>query len=325
MRKSRKWLLILPVLVLAIVVIAVLLPKAPVLETVRWASLNDWAPDGAISRVGDRWYFSSGTYGRVYDPDLGSGWNQDVIGPSNIPEAFDQNYAAPGSVLQINGKWFMFYHGESHECAGHFPFHAGIGLATSEDGYFWTRQGQILSTWEERPACQEARASGVGYPSAVQHDGYIYLYFVSWTLEEADATHVARCEVERILASDCWKKYFQGDWVEPGLGGHSTQVLSRSSEEELYLATPQVQLINGEFRGIFETNLGFVTATSQDGIMWSEPQTIFAFPKPHTEAVGEDWYSYPSLVEQDGQWWLYMARQNNQGVHHMHRIAVTLP
>lgn len=315
------------VLALILIVVSACSPSsvpAPSLETVDWAAEWSWAPDGAITKIQNNWYFSSGREGVMFNSSTGE--SSIIIGPSNIEGSFDKDYAAPGSVVEANGNLYMFYHGENHGCGdSHFPFHAGIGMATSQDGQEWTKIGQVLSTWEERPSCSEGRASGVGYPSVVVSNDYVYMFFVSWTSEGPDAVHVARCEVADIQNPNCWGKYFEGNWDESGIRGRSTPVIERQTEAEVYLAAPQVQLVNGQFVGVFETNLGFVVRSSSNGIEWQEPREVFTFPTPHLNASQENWYSYPSLIKEGEVWWLYMARQNSDFVHTMHRIQINLP
>lgn len=299
-------------------------PAAPQIEAVQWADSYRWAPDGAISIIGNNWYFSSGREGVMFNSSTGE--SSVIIRPSNIDGSFDKDYAAPGSVIEVNEAFYMFYHGENHGCgASHFPFHAGIGLATSQDGQNWSSVGQVLSSWEERPNCSEGRASGVGYPSVVVRNDYVYMFFVSWTSEGSDAVHVARCQVTDIQNPNCWRKYFQGNWDELGISGRSTPVVERQNEAEVYLATPQVQFVDGRFMGVFETNLGFVISYSRNGVNWSEHSILFQFPVPHIGSAGQNWFSYPSLIKEGDQWWLYMARQGSDYVHTMHRIQVNLP
>lgn len=302
-------------------------------EAVTWAAQYNWAPDGSITKFGDHWYFSSGREGIYHN--VRTNQSNVIIGPSGVEDSFDRDYAAPGSVIEVEGVKYMFYHAERHECENAFPFRASVGLATSQDGVNWNRQGQVLASWEDSPLCTQMngeglvepsfRPQGVGYPSAVVKDGYVYLFFVGWYPNRADGIYAARCPIEDINNINCWMNYSEGNWDEPGLGGQSTQVLGRSNDAELYLAAPQVQLIDNEIVGVFETDLGFVTSTTRNGFEWTELKEIFTFPQSHVTSEGANWYSYPSLVNDGGNWWLYFARQGGDNIHRMQRIAVVLP
>lgn len=332
-------IVLISLIVLVISVVIAIIVFAPVTapafrpEAVQWAAQYDWAPDGGITKMGDQWFFSSGREGISHN--VLTGQSNVIIGPSGVEEAFDRDYAAPGSVIEVEGVKYMFYHAERHECENAFPFRAAVGLATSQDGVNWDRQGQVLASWETNPLCTQINAEGleepsfrpqgVGYPSAVVKDGYAYLFFVGWYPNSADGIYAARCPISEINNLSCWMNYSEGNWDQPGIGGQSTQVLGRSNEAELYLAAPQVQLVGDDIVGVFETDLGFVTSTTRNGFEWTELVEIFTFPQSHIRSEGANWYSYPSLVNDEGKWWLYFAQQSTDGIHRMQRLEINFP
>lgn len=287
-------------------------------HSVSWANNIPTTPDGGITFLDGRYYLAQATHGLVYDR---GNWNE-VSRPSGQSGTYNSDYEAPGAVIKVEDMYIMYTHAEQHNCVGIFPYRASIGMRISYDGLNFRSVGQVMDSWEEDPGCSTNRPSGVGYPSVVVNGDYAYMFFVGWYPDSADGVYVARCELSNIQSPDCWKNYHEGEWNEPGMNGRSTQVIGRSSEEELYLATPQVQLINGQFRGVFETNIGFVTATSEDAVTWTNREVVFEFPVPHISASEAQWYSYPSLLNTEDGWYLYFAQKDASNDHYMRRIAV---
>ena len=92
-----------------------------------------------------------------------------------------------------------------------------MAIATSsDDGMTWTELGTVI-TGTDQPLPD--RITGEGDCSLVDgHDGFLYAY----CLRNTDwQTIVARAPMP--LPTD-WRKYHQGEWTEPGLGGAATDV-----------------------------------------------------------------------------------------------------
>lgn len=106
-----------------------------------------------------------------------------------------------------------------HDETGDAP---GMGLksmslaVSSDDGLSWRRLGQIITGAE---GIQKGRVTGVGDCTAVDgEDGYYYAYCLS---NFPDAIIAARAPVSDPGPGH-WKKYFKGEWSEPGLSGNAT-------------------------------------------------------------------------------------------------------
>lgn len=103
---------------------------------------NDWR----------MWYGCSGqrqSIGLATSKD-GIVWTKHPGNPVLEPtESWEQGYLSPTSVLQVNGKFFLYYWGPRHvfpdKVTGKLPppNMKYIALATSEDGIHWTRQGEL--------------------------------------------------------------------------------------------------------------------------------------------------------------------------------------
>jgi len=88
--------------------------------------------------------------------------------------------------------------------------------SSTDDGLTWTDLGTVI-TGTDAPAPD--RITGEGDCTMVDgHDGYLYGY----CLRNTDwQTIVARAPVDRPTE---WRKYFEGGWTEPGLGGKATDI-----------------------------------------------------------------------------------------------------
>jgi hypothetical protein len=110
----------------------------------------------AVIRVGREdwrmWYACTGqrhSIGLATSKD-GVRWTKHPGNPVLEPtELWEEGYLSPSSVLQVNGKFYLYYWAPGHVFAdpktGKLPppKMKYIALATSEDGIHWTRQGNL--------------------------------------------------------------------------------------------------------------------------------------------------------------------------------------
>jgi hypothetical protein len=94
-----------------------------------------------------------------------------------------------------------------------------MSLAVSDnDGLSWRRLGQIITGMD---SLTKDRVTGEGDCTAVDgRDGYYYAY--CWR-NTNPGTIVARAPVTNPGPGN-WRKYFDGDWSQPGLGGDATKL-----------------------------------------------------------------------------------------------------
>lgn len=262
-----------------------------------------WFPDGHSSFIktegGVKVFLSGGPYGYMVEGESlkSLGKSQEIIGPGSS-EKFDRNYAAPGSVIKGNNpdELLMFYHGEYHpQAPNHFPFNAGIGLATSSDsGRNWQKKGQILKGLNDLPAVDSVY--GAGQPSAIRKDDYIYLYYVDWNGKYPDSIHLARAPISTDGKSISWEKFNNGEFKNNGMNGESTPVITVPKGD--YAALPGVSWNSflNKFLAVYESREGFNITTSTDGITWNNQQRLLDVQTANNNPrTGQKWNSYPTL------------------------------
>ena len=139
-------------------------------------------------------------------------------------------------------------------------------------------------------------AQGVGVPSVcVTGDGKDFLCcYTEWSnrLKRGVQICAARCPIDDVAQSNPWKKYSNGRFGEPGLGGHETPVMTAGTRADTYDA--HVQWVEKWQRYVLVFGCGlhsevlskppkaiesglFVT-TSKDGVTWAKPvriETVF--------------------------------------------------
>jgi len=108
-----------------------------------------------------------------------------------------------------------------------------LGLAMSDDqGKTWTYEGDIVTQDKSSPPPANSQYYGVGDISfSLPGDGYAYIYYKKgyYSLTTLDRTQqdisVARCALNDRLAPGKWKKFYDGQWDEAGLGGKESVVI----------------------------------------------------------------------------------------------------
>jgi hypothetical protein len=233
---------------------------------------------------------------------------------------FDENYSAPGSLLQdpTTGNFLMIYEAENH-CPGdvnQFPFYASIGLAVSTDqgmtwpelvsGSYGPSRFPALQVLGPEPSSEATpRNYGDAIPSAYidTADGTTYLYvaYLYYGSPSSPATdgmiRVARAQLGGS-GPLTFTKWYQGGFTQPGIAGLDTGVLpskgcsgfqaqpdiSRNDTYGVYMMTfVCVTVVSGVQT---EAAWFYSTATSLALQNWSAPQMIansqFAVTDPCT-------------------------------------------
>ena len=99
--------------------------------------------------------------------------------------------------------------------------------------------------------------------------------------------YVARSPIQDEGAVGSWKKYYQGAWDEPGLGGHDTPFLTAEGAGVGQCFVTYVKawdqyvivfclLAYKDWETGQPTQRGVYLATSRDGIRWTAPQRVMA-------------------------------------------------
>jgi uncharacterized protein (TIGR03437 family) len=218
---------------------------------------------------------------------------------------FDENYAAPGSVVQDPtlpaGNLIMVYEAENH-CPGgvnQFPFYGTTGFARSSDnGKTWPAPENgvlggptrypVLQTSDPPPTTTHGYL-GDAIPSAfvdkdANNDYYLYITYTSYPTER---THVARAQlgVQSSSGPLNFLKWYNGSFSQPGIGGSESPVTSSpgcpgsqfqseinyNDDLGLYLL---IFVCESGSAGTVTMGWYYSTATSLDLQDWTAPQMI---------------------------------------------------
>jgi len=225
---------------------------------------------------------------------------------------FDENYAAPGSVLQNPtlpaGNLMMIYHAENH-CPGgvwQTNFYATVGFARSSDnGRTWpapengalggpSRYAVLQSS--DPPPTVPHPGLGDAAPSAfvdksASGDYYLYATYAYFS-SSGQAIRVARAK----LGADplTFLKWYNGSFSQPGIGGLDSAVMPSTGCGSTSQSDPEISYNDdlGLYLMIFLCNsdptgdapIGawyYSTATSLDLEDWTAPQLIQNSQYPH--------------------------------------------
>lgn len=204
-----------------------------------------------------------------------------------------------------------------------YPAYSTIGSAVSEDmGKTWEKLGGALKfnlTWDAF-----IKDDSIGYadsypPAVVRNGEYLHMYYVDyqpppnysyWNLA------VARLHINDLdKTPQLWKKYYNGEFTEPAMGGKFTSINSEGAIEfpavsfDTYLKRWIMLHVSWDENSVWEIAL----RTSGDGISWSEPQAILRSSNPRDQVMspiiigtGDN----PSLTGQE--FWLYYSYAPNE-------------
>jgi hypothetical protein len=223
-----------------------------------------------------------------------------VLSPTGKATDFDNGDAGISQVIRAGDRLFAIYHAEDHLAMPTMKensepgFYAGVGLVESEDnGQTWIRRGQIIKSDKpkEFKFYPEHNTRGNGLPGAVNDPTgrYAYVYYTDMSPENGHDLQVcmARADLnEGPPLPGRWRKYYQGQFREPGIGGKNTPVLSAVAFDESQAMYPHVTWSEylKNYVMVFNVNCwkeaqagkppvhcGIYWATSADAIQWSEP------------------------------------------------------
>ena len=264
----------------------------------------------------------------------------EVLKPGK-PKSFDNGYAGIGGVARApgSGDLLAFYHAEDHEGLPEIPggipgFYCCVALAVSKDnGASFRKLGPVVSG--SRPKDLKGRADqGCGELCVVAESSqqYLYMYYSDHSRVNNRGVQIclARCPVEGIATTNHWKKYHDGQFEEPGLGGWDTPVMSAQAMQADAIFpqvtfVPQLRRYIMVFNIIIYRELGLETrpeqtgmhmACSQDGIHWSKATQLLAIRS--LPAIGKElgWHPVLVLSKVEGntaKGWLYYSYSERWG------------
>jgi hypothetical protein len=260
---------------------------------------------------------------------------------SGKPGSFDNGYAGISGVARDpgTGDLLAFYHAEDHEGMPPIPggipgFYCSVGLAVSTDnGTSFRKMGPVITG--SLPKDLKGRADqGCGDLCVVADSDhrYLYVYYTDHSRIDNRGVQIcmARCPIKDAGKADLWRKYHNGAFEEPGLGGKDTPVLSAQAmgADAIF---PQVTFVEKLHRYVMVFNItvyrefsqetkpeqsGIYIASSQDGIRWSKPSQLLAIRSIAT--IGREVGWHPTLLissarDRYADGWLYYSYSQNWG------------
>lgn len=219
-----------------------------------------------------------------------------VLGPGE-PGTFDNAAADVFAVVKSGSISYAFYQASDGEglpaatLTGYSGFYLSIGLAESDDnGYTWVKKGQIIKC--EKPkewaATPQQGVRGIGQPGGLADtsEKHFYIYYTDLSTSRAGQINVARCSLDDgpPLPGN-WKKYYNGAFTEPGIGGRETPIIDvySSGHSAAWYGRPAYSKSMGKYVMVFSVNQaqewegglpprtsGIYLTVSDDLIKWSE-------------------------------------------------------
>jgi uncharacterized repeat protein (TIGR03803 family) len=228
-----------------------------------------------------------------HNPDLKV--NPHNCDPTKYPHHYCYTYIGGGPVYQVPpgqvgaGNWLLVYHAEYDD-----PAYYLLGLAISPDeGLHWTDIGEIIRfNMPFRYKGQSAPGAIGDPPLVVSPDGkYFYVYFLDWLKSGVNTTaSIARAPIAEVLQDAFggsvhyaapFKKYYQGAWDQPGIGGASTDLIAEGhfggGNNVAYNSyIHRYMMLNSDSQN-------YSYAESPDGLQWTD--TIFLGMLGHVPEV----------------------------------------
>ncbi len=190
-----------------------------------------WFPDGHISMLPDgnsfQMYWAGSSSYRSIGPSISSQQRNPTTGSalSKGPSTndFDNGGAWLMSVFRQSGNNLIgFYHGEDHNWPGYsnpgnIAWKSVAYCSSTDNGITWTKGGQIITSPTAKPASPTWGGSG---DACVVYDAQ-NARWVAFYQEHYIYTAIS---TNAIPLPGTWKKYYNGAYTQPGLGGLQTPV-----------------------------------------------------------------------------------------------------
>lgn len=266
----------------------------------------------------------------------------------NDPGTFDNHYVGISALYldDTTGKLYAWYHAEDTDFPASIirtsqkmvsgyredPYFSSIGAAVSTDfGQTFNKIGQVIRAVKNKRDIEEAVLHDpnnywgveMGNPSVIRIRDHLYLYYCDILPDGLSGISLARLSIEDLKqATQPWKKYYKGSFVEPGLGGRFdvlVDAIYASVGYNTYLKQFLMVHAGPDHQNIF-------LRTSPDGISWSSPELLVTGHPP-------TWNLYPTLIDDgadpritDDSFWLYYSYSpdESQAGHRLVRRRISL-
>jgi len=261
--------------------------------------IYDYAPDGhsTVMRMGDAllMFWPGHESYRTTGASIFEMRDCTKVLPIGGPDDFDNGGSWLYSVFRREDRRMLgFYHAEDHK----FPLdpdskwiaYKSIARCTSEDlGLTWSNRAQILTAHQPKP--QKADWSGLGDHCTVWDEKK--RRFVCFFQEGAILCMAMSEDPDGKPGS--WKKWFEGGFTEPGLGGRATPIPALAKHRG---GNPSVQwntFLNTWIIVWHRWEGDIWISTSDDLVAWAPPKLLLSKPS-ETSRV---WY--PTLLGETDQ------------------------
>ena len=257
-----------------------------------------FCPDGHISflRDGDRFqmYWPGSTTYRTRGRSVMAMATAQPVLEAGLPGSFENGGAWLNSVFRRSGnKLVGFYHAEDHEFEGdpQSQYVAWKSIAcclSSDNGLSWQKEGQILTS--SRPKPRQPSWGGCGDFCVVRDEKH-----ARWLCFFQQHALCIACSEDPLGKPGTWRKYYRGDFREPGLGGRSSPIAglvdhaggNPSVHFNTYLQ--RWVMVWGTWERTSPRPESIWLSTSDDLLKWSAPQVLVA-------ARGEERCWYPTII-----------------------------
>ena len=261
-----------------------------------------WFPDGHVSFLPDnetngvyQMYWAGSTSYRSLGSNLTSQARNPAGGSALTPGAstndFDNGGAWLTSVHRKNASELHgFYHAEDHNWPGYdnpdnIAWKSMAYCWSTNNGLTWTKVGQILTSSTPKPSVPTWGGAGDGCVVYDEKNSRWVAFYSESYIYNAVSTNA-------VPGPGTWKKYYNGGYSQPGLGGQATAVpvliTKRGGNTSVHFNTYlQRWVIVAHARASSDLWL----STSADLLNWTTPQLLVATSDPQRA-----WY--PSIIGQ---------------------------
>ncbi|MES2460042.1 MAG: hypothetical protein V4671_05620 [Armatimonadota bacterium] len=249
-----------------------------------------------------------------------------VLSPGN-PGSYDNGYAGLAGVIPDSkgkkGNLYALYHAEDHEGMPPIPggipgFYASVAAASSTDeGRSWHKIGPVITSVRPKAwtAFNGQADRGVGEPCLTvdRTEKFLYAYYTDHSRIAGRGVQICLARAPLPVRARGWRKYYNGQFSEPGLGGRDTPVMSVRHLNDSDALMPSVHYSKAlhcyvmlfnvncwkEHRDSAEPKLsGVYVSYSEDATVWQEPQRLLA--DNATAWIGHSVTWHPSIVWDPG-------------------------
>ncbi len=231
------------------------------------------------------WVFYTGdnVFNRYVGPDMD---HLTKLEPSKLIgfDAFhgDDVYWTNGIYVDENGRWYTTLHVEYNYGNGAAHERKIMYAISDDNAATWTRRETIITGDgpENAAECQgryETFGCGDNKLYVDEKSGYIYCYYAKSLIDRKSGEMfkticAARSPISAKMAKGSWQKWYNGEWCEPGIGGHDSPLFSPPSTAAV--VTYNTYLERYMAIGFQKpSDMGFIsTCTSLEENDWTTPQ-----------------------------------------------------